>query len=86
MDKIDLNKKETFGKIKQEVERYNKFSKVAFDKSNRDKEIKIKKADIRSYAKYVLKEGTTNEKRGPLMNLKTKLYIKDKKVFIKESK
>ena len=84
MDKIDFNKKGTFDKIKQEVERYNKFSQVVFGKNNKDKEITLKKAEIKSYAKYVLREGSREEKRELLMNLRTKLYIKDSKIFIKE--
>lgn len=84
MDQIDFNKKGTFDKIQQEVERYNKFSQVVFGKGNQDKQIKLKKADIKSYAKYVLREGGREEKRELLMNLRTKLYIKDSKIFIKE--
>ncbi len=57
---------------------------MVFGKDNQDKQIKLKKADIKSYAKYVLRERTREEKRELLMNLRTKLYIKDSQIFIKE--
>ena len=37
-----------------------------------------KDTDIRNYAKYILKEGTTVEKRELLANLRSKIVYKDK--------
>jgi len=40
---------------------------------------------IRQYAKYLLKEGSTSDKRELLANLKSKLNYKDKKIYILET-
>ncbi len=37
-----------------------------------------KETDIRNYAKYILKEGTTVEKRELLVNLRGRIIYKDK--------
>lgn len=38
--------------------------------------------DIRNYAKYILKEGTTGKKRELLGNLRTQITYKDKKLTL----
>lgn len=38
--------------------------------------------DIRNYAKYILKEGTTIEKRELLGNLRSRIVYKDKKLTL----
>ncbi len=78
MDKIDFNRKGTFEKLKQEVERFNKFSEIM--SGGDTKKISSKRADIKSYAKYVLREGKPEEKRELLSNLQTKLILKDKTI------
>lgn len=40
-------------------------------------------ADIRNYAKYILKEGSTQEKRELLGNMKSRIEYKDKTLKIK---
>jgi hypothetical protein len=39
---------------------------------------------IKTYAKYLLTEGTINEKRDLLGNLKSKLVFKDKKILLEQ--
>lgn len=41
-------------------------------------------ADMRVYARYVLKEGSSIEKRELLANLKSKIILKDKKLTLVE--
>lgn len=43
---------------------------------------KLKEIDIRSYAKYILLEGTKQEKRDLLECLKSKIYLKDKTIYL----
>ena len=43
--------------------------------------IQMPQVDVKAYAKYVLKDGGRDEKRELLSCLKTKLYIKDRKVY-----
>lgn len=82
MDKIDFHKKGCFEKLKQEVDKFNTFSSMVFKKEN--PELKHNGVDLKSYAKYVLQEGTKEEKRELLSNLKTELILKDKKIIIAE--
>jgi hypothetical protein len=41
--------------------------------------------NIKSYAKYVLKEGAKEEKRELLTCLKTKLYLKDGSIVLRKA-
>ena len=40
--------------------------------------------DIRNYAKYILKEGTTDEKRLLLGNLRTRIVYEDKRLTLQQ--
>ena len=42
--------------------------------------------DIKEYAKYLLLEGTKDEKREILACLKTQLYLKDQKIYLNKKK
>jgi hypothetical protein len=48
---------------------------------NKEK-IKIPDIDIRGYAKYVLKEGTNEEKRNILGCLKSRIYLAQKRISL----
>jgi hypothetical protein len=43
-----------------------------------------KDTDIRNYAKYILKEGTTIEKRELLANLRSRISYKDKTLLLQD--
>jgi hypothetical protein len=43
---------------------------------------KVSEIDIKRYAKYLLEEGTTEEKRELLGNLQGKLVMKDRKIAL----
>ncbi|MBI3618622.1 recombinase family protein [Candidatus Peregrinibacteria bacterium] len=60
IDQIDLDKTGMRKKLQTEVEKMNKFTA---DVLGMDQSIKIPKMDVRGYAKYVLKNGTTEAKR-----------------------
>jgi len=66
-------------RLKEEMDRYNKFRRAMLGKTAEALE-EQKEVDIRNYAKYILKEGTSIEKRELLSNLQSKLVIKDKQV------
>ena len=55
-------------------------NKFTADVLGMDQSIKIPKMDVRGYAKYVLKNGTTEAKREVLGCLKTQLVLADGKV------
>ena len=83
VDKVNLDKigmKEIIGK---EVERYYRFRHAVLGISKNEKD-KQKEIDIRNYAKYVLQEGSIFEKRELLSCLKSKIVLKNKKVYLEK--
>jgi len=80
IDKIDLDKSGIKKKLEVEIERHKKFHSGIMGKPK--EEYSAKDADIRNYAKYLLTEGSIFEKRDLLGCLKSKLFLKDKKVSL----
>ena len=65
----------------EEIARFNKFQKIAMKVEGNIKPIKI---DLKTYAKYLLKEGSVIEKRELLSCLKSKLVIKERKLLLEK--
>jgi hypothetical protein len=72
IDEIDLNKISMREKFEAEVERMRKFQRAfaAGDALTPQKEM-----ELRDYAKYLLKEGSTTEKRELLLCIKSRLML-----------
>lgn len=85
IDKIDIDKIGTIDKLKREIERFQKFNNTILKINNPDK-IKTPEVDVKEYAKYLLQEGTRDEKREILNYLKTELHLKNQKVYLKKRK
>ena len=83
IDKVPFNKTAALEKMQAEMERYNRFNQNVLEKST-DNSLKIPKVDIRNYAKYVFLDGSREEKRELLNCLKTKLYLKDRKILTEQ--
>lgn len=81
IDRIDLNEIEIKEKIKSDLDRFSKMQK--FFLGTKEK-ISMPSVDIRGYAKYILKEGTNAEKREILGCLKSRIYLAQKKITLKE--
>ena len=82
MDKIEFDEKASMKKFEGEIKKYNRLTQLMFG----DKFIKGQKGksiDLRAYAKYILREGTKEEKRDLLLSLKTEIFIKGKEIVIK---
>ncbi len=77
IDKIDINEILAQENIKKEIYRIRKFAYGVLGEecSLNDKSLH---ADIRNYAKYILKEGTRDEKRKLLSCLQSKLELKNR--------
>ena len=60
-------------KFKEELKRHNKFQRTVLGFSKTD--TKHEDIDLRTYAKYILKEGTNEEKRELMGCFKSKLKI-----------
>jgi len=82
VDKVNLDKLGMKEKIEKEVERYDRFRCKVLGVKERD-ETK-KKINTKIYAKYLLKEGSIIEKRELLSNLKSKLVLKNKIVYLEK--
>lgn len=79
VDKINLNEIEIKEKIRSDLDRFSKMQK--FFLGTKDK-IDVPSVDIRGYAKYVLREGTNEEKRELLGCLKSRIYLAQKKISL----
>src|SRR3990167_9546462 len=81
-DSIPLNKLGISEKLNREVDRHRKFvngilgQEVAEGQTNQ--------VNIRNYAKYILQEGTRDEKREIMGCLNATILIKDSSIYIKE--
>ena len=82
IDKINLDKLGVKEKIEREIERYYEFRHKVLGIRKKDENPINKEIKIKNYTKYVLKEGTVFEKRELLYNLKSKLILKNKTVYL----
>lgn len=73
IDNIDMNELGLKVRIKEEMERYNKFQALMGFKNSPEE--KPKKIDLRTFVKYILKEGSMIEKRELLSNMRSKLIL-----------
>jgi len=78
IDRIDLDRSGIKKKLEAEIERHKKFHSGIMGKS--DESYSAKDADIRNYAKYLLTEGSIFEKRDLLTCLKSKIFLRAKKL------
>ena len=79
LDTLDIDEIGMREKIEEEIARYNKFRMGVLGAKKKDRTAAI---DIRTYAKYLLKDGTITEKRELLSCLKSGLILKDRKVAL----
>ena len=81
IEKMNLDKNELKQKLEKEVARYALFQtgvlKQDLPQSKKHKDISIK-----TFAKYMLKHGTLLEKREVLSCIKSKIFLKDKKLLV----
>lgn len=82
MDMISLNEINLKEKIKNEIQRHKKFQSGLL--GIKEKAVKVEEIDIRNYAKYILREGTIEEKRELLSCIKSRFVASNKVVRILE--
>lgn len=81
IDKVDIDDIGAKEKIQKEIRRYQKFSykvlgkETEFDRNEMD-------LDIRNYAKYILSEGSKDEKKELLSCMRSKIALKDKIIYL----
>jgi DNA invertase Pin-like site-specific DNA recombinase len=76
IDKVDINELGMRQRLEDEVKRFNVFQRSVLGRH--DKVKPQHDTNIRNYAKYILKEGSTVEKRELLINLRSRIVYKDK--------
>ncbi|KKQ77556.1 MAG: hypothetical protein A3A96_02310 [Candidatus Zambryskibacteria bacterium RIFCSPLOWO2_01_FULL_39_39] len=73
IDKIEFNQFSMKIKFEEELRRFNKFQRTVL--GSNDPKVKHQDTDARVYAKYILKEGTNEERREIMGCFKSKLKI-----------
>lgn len=81
IDQVDIDEIGARHLIEKEVARFNKLRRAVLGAKEKEK---VSEVDIKQYAKYLLEEGTTEEKRALLTHLRGKLVLKDRKITIAE--
>lgn len=79
LDRISISEIGMKEKIKTEVERIKRFNQSVL---NIKQQIQIKDVDIRDYAKFILKDGSIEEKRELLTCFKSKILLKEKQIYL----
>ena len=82
IDQIDINELGANDKFQKEVKRYNAFQSRVL-KIGEEKQVH-KDINVKSYIKYLLKEGSISEKREILSCIKSKIVIRKKILSIEE--
>lgn len=79
LERVDVDEIGIKEKIKTDVERFKKFQQVVL--GTKDK-IVVADVDIRNYAKFILREGQDIEKRELLSCIKSKIFLKEKVLYL----
>lgn len=83
IDVVNINELGMRQKLEDEIRRFNKLQKIVNGRSGKGL-VEEDDVNIRQYAKYLLKEGSTSDKRELLANLRSRLNYKDKKITMIE--
>ena len=81
IDQVSINELGMRERLDQEVKRYKFFQDKVLGKKQNDDNV-ADSINIRNYAKYILKQGSINEKRELLSCLKCKLYLNNRNVYL----
>ena len=77
IEQVKISEKSMRNKIKEEVSQIKKFNQLLL---GIEQDISVSSIDIQNYAKFILKEGSIDEKRELLGCLNGKIVLKDKKL------
>ena len=83
IDKVNINELGMRQKLEDEIRRFNKLQKIVNGRLGKEL-VEENDVNIRQYAKYLLKDGSTSDKRELLANLRSRLNYKDKKITMIE--
>jgi len=80
VDQLNINELGMRQKLEEEMKRFNIFQSSVL--GNKEKIKENSEADIKNYAKYVLKHGSTTEKRELMGHLRSRIIYKDKNLSL----
>jgi len=80
MNDLDIQTVPMKEKIADDLKRFKKFEQMLLGSKSA---IAVKDIDIRNYAKFILQEGTIEEKREFLRCLKSEIVLNKKKISLK---
>ncbi len=80
MDDLDIQTVPMKEKISEDVRRFKMFEQMLLGSKSK---VAIKDIDIRNYAKFILQEGTLDEKRDFMRCLKSEIVLENKKISLK---
>lgn len=80
MNKVEFNQTAVQIKFEEELKRYNRFHRGVLGVSGGS--TKHKDIDLNTYAKYILKEGSNEEKRELMGCLESKLFVENKELML----
>jgi len=81
MDQVNINELGMRHKLEEEIKRYNKFQSVVLGGKGKHDPAEAE-INIRTYIKYLIKEGSVAEKRELLGNLRSRLVYKNKTITL----
>ncbi len=77
IDKVNINELGMRMKLEDEIQRFNKLQRLMKQGASK-RSLEKGDVDIREYAKYLLREGSTTEKRELLANLRSRLIYQNR--------
>ncbi|MEJ0001882.1 MAG: recombinase family protein [bacterium] len=81
VDRIDINNVGIKSKLEKEIERFGEFRSKVLGTTEQEKIVQTK-IDVRNYMKYLLREGTIQEKRDLMQSFTSKLILINKRVVL----
>ncbi len=83
IDDISLDELGIKKTLEEDIKKYYKFKQIVLGLTDKD-DLAVKEIDIKNYVKYILKEGRIFEKRDILDNLKSRLVLKEKQIYLEK--
>ena len=81
-DKLDLDLIGTRARLEAEIERGYRINAFMTGKPVPDRSVEQKEIDLRKWVKTIFEDGSTEERRAMLLNLKSHLVLKNKKIYL----
>ena len=81
-DKLDIDLIGTKMQLEAEIEKWYRFDAFVSGEPVPERSLERKEVDLRAYAKEIFEDGSVEERQAMLKNLKSRLILKNKRVYI----